>query len=80
MTIQPYSSGHQPVLQDHFSEERSHYAAMAYERAALASRVRRDLQPLADRAHRLASLLDGEERRQAEDLREALARLIQRAS
>ena len=73
-------SRHEPTQADYFSEERSYLAAASYARVQTSADLRRELEPLAEVARRLASGLDGDERRQAEDLRKSLERLLRRAN
>ena len=71
---------HETRQADYFSEERSYLAAASYARVQTSADLRRELEPLAEVARRLASGLDGGERRQAEDLRKSLERLLRRAN
>jgi DNA helicase IV len=71
---------HETRQADYFSEERSYVAAATYARLQTSADLRRELEPLAEAARRLASDLDGQERRQAEELRKTLEKLVRRAN
>jgi hypothetical protein len=64
---------------DFFSDERSLFAAGAWARSEESTRLRHKLEPLAEKAHRLACDLDGGKRREAEDLRDAIRSLMRQA-
>jgi len=74
-----YWDAGQSPQHDYFSEERGHYAAVAYARIEASNHVRHQLDPLIQMAERLALELEGEQRRQAEELRDALQAVIRRA-
>ena len=71
---------HETRQADYFSEERSYVAAATYARLQTSADLRRALEPLAEAARRLASDLDGQERRQAEELWKSLEKLLRRAN